>query len=107
MIDLLLLDKKNSVCYLYDWKTGGKDIDTLERFPKDTFQLEMYSAWVLDRFDIDHVYAGYVFVEHEYIQEPVYLNKSISPKKKFIDKIKKYRYVNDTLSINKNINNDV
>jgi CRISPR/Cas system-associated exonuclease Cas4 (RecB family) len=55
-----------------DWKTGGKSLSSLVRFPKDEEQLEIYAIWALQEFGLEAVDAKFAFVEHDHFQEVVY-----------------------------------
>jgi len=87
-IDLLIVDEENKICYIYDWKTGGKSKEQLKKWPKPNDQLQLYSIWAMQMFDIEKVKTGFVYVEHNHIAEYNFSIKDLEPlKKKFKEKI--------------------
>lgn len=63
-IDLLQFD--DSEVHVIDWKTGGKSKENLQRFPKTTFQLDVYAYVAQKIFNPKRMIGKYVYVEHEY-----------------------------------------
>lgn len=74
-IDAIIHNDK--IGLVIDWKTGGKDKATIERFPKDEEQLEIYAIWALQVFKLDGIKTKYIYVEHDAIQEKVILKKDL------------------------------
>lgn len=84
--------KDDSSIYIFDWKTGGKDIDSIRRFPKSLFQLEVYSLWAFRYFkNLEKIYCSYIYLEHDYMTKIVsFIRDDIPEKKKnLINKITK------------------
>lgn len=52
-----------------DWKTGGKSIEKIQRFPKSSFQLDVYAYIANVIFNPTSMKASYVYVEHDYEKE--------------------------------------
>jgi putative RecB family exonuclease len=87
-IDLIIFDKDNSKCYVYDWKTGGGSKDKLIKWPKPKDQLELYAIWAVELFDVDLVETGFVYVEQDHLARYVFKREDIPAlKKKFKEKI--------------------
>lgn len=51
---------------IIDWKTGGKSIENIQRYPKSTFQLDVYAYVAHKMFNPKSIIGKYVYVEHEY-----------------------------------------
>lgn len=68
VIDYLEFDQNKII--IYDWKFGGKNVQTLQKFPQDPLQLRLYGIWALEKYpEYNEVYSGFYFVEHNYCQE--------------------------------------
>lgn len=63
-IDLYQFNDTDAV--IVDWKTGGKSIESLKKFQKSSFQLEVYAYVIWKLFSPKNICARYVYVEHEY-----------------------------------------
>jgi CRISPR/Cas system-associated exonuclease Cas4 (RecB family) len=87
-IDLLIYDEKTKTCYIFDWKTGGKSKESLEKWPKPKDQLELYAVWAEQNFDVASIITAFIYVEHDHIAKYHFKKNDISGlKKKFKDKI--------------------
>lgn len=87
-IDLLVIDEENKICYIFDWKTGGKSKENLEKWPKPKDQLELYAIWANQMYDVDQIETAFVYVEHDHTANYSFKNKDIEHlKKKFKEKI--------------------
>ena len=64
----LLQHEDNFLAHVIDWKTGGKDLNSLINFPKSSFQLDVYAYVVNKLLNPPKILGKYVFVEHEYEQ---------------------------------------
>jgi len=74
--DLLLFN--DEILQVVDWKTGGKSIEKLKRFPKNTFQLDIYSYAFANLFNIfENVVSKFCFVEFGYEQKVVGITPNI------------------------------
>ena len=87
-IDFMIYDELPSICYIYDWKTGGKSKENLVKWPKPKDQLELYAIWAIEVFDVDTVETGFVYVEQDHMAKKTFTREDIPAlKKKFKDKI--------------------
>lgn len=89
-IDLLIYDEKKNICYIYDWKTGGKSKEALKKWPKPKDQLELYAIWANQVFGVKFIEAAFVYVEHDHIAKYTFNENEIpSLIEKFNNKINK------------------
>jgi len=87
-IDLIIYDKTNNACFIFDWKTGGKSKESLIKWPKSKDQLELYAIWAYEKYGVEYIEASFVYVEHEHISKIVVDAQDIpSLKKKIQTKI--------------------
>lgn len=61
-----LLQYNDHEVQVVDWKTGGNSIKQLQRFPKSTFQLDVYGYVAHKLFAPKYLKGKYVYVELEY-----------------------------------------
>lgn len=80
-IDFFVIDNKKQIGMIIDWKTGGKSLENLKKYGKDSSQLESYALWVLQKFNLKGVKAKNYFIEFDYEIENIITTE-------FIDKIK-------------------
>lgn len=93
-IDFMLL--KDDVAQIIDWKTGGKSVDNLKRWPKPNDQLEIYALWAIQKFKLKGVKVQFCFVEHNYVQECVIQANQVDDlREKFKNKILEIEQCND------------
>lgn len=87
-IDLIIWDEETSSCYIFDWKTGGKSKDALQKWPKPKDQLELYAIWANQIYGAEYIESAFVYVEHNHMAKYVFESKDIPTlKKKFKTKI--------------------
>lgn len=87
-IDLIIWDEKTSSCYIFDWKSGGKSKDQLQKWPKPKDQLEMYAIWAYETYGAEHIECAFVYIEHEHMAKYAFSAADIPVlKKKFLSKI--------------------
>lgn len=67
-----LLQYNDHEVKITDWKTGGKSIENIERFPKSRFQLDVYMYVAQNIFNPTTMKASYAYVEHDY--EKIFTN---------------------------------
>jgi len=100
-IDLIIWDEKTESCYIFDWKTGGKSKEALEKWPKSRDQLELYAIWANQVFGAKYIETAFVYVEHNHMAKYVFEDKDIiSLKKKFKTKINN---IESDITFNKNL----
>ena len=63
-----LIQYNNIYAEVIDWKTGGKSLTKIKKYPKDNFQLDVYAYVINSICNIDNIIGKYVFVEHKYEQ---------------------------------------
>ena len=63
-----LLQYNDHEAQVIDWKTGGDSVEKLQRFPKSSFQLDVYGYVANKLFGPKYLKGKYVYVEleHEY-----------------------------------------
>lgn len=75
-----------------DWKTGGKSVTNLIKYPRSSEQVSLYALWMFKQFpEVEVVDSRYVYVEHSYMEQHLFLRDEmhvLEEKFKFlIDKI--------------------
>ncbi len=87
-IDLVIYDKKTNVCYIFDWKTGGKSKEDLKKWPKPKDQLELYAIWANQIFGATYIESAFIYVEHDHMSKYIFEEDDIPAlKKKVKEKI--------------------
>lgn len=61
-----------------DWKSTTKGVESLKRFPKDTYQLELYALWALQNYNLDKIHTMFYFVDCNHIQQEVYYKTDVN-----------------------------
>jgi hypothetical protein len=81
----------NKILHVYDWKTGGKNRDTIRRFPKNTMQLDIYCIWGINIFlDFESSKIGYIYVDHNFPVLDIYnKNQIVKIRNKILKNIEK------------------
>lgn len=65
----------NEKLEIVDWKTGGKSFENILKFPKSTFQLEVYQYAVSKIFNnFKKINSNYFYVEHDLVIENENIN---------------------------------
>lgn len=61
-----------------DWKTGGKSISMVDRFPKDVEQLKIYSIWLFEKYkQVEEICADFCYIDLEYKQSYTFTRKEL------------------------------
>lgn len=86
-IDLICLYNDNFV-KIFDWKTGGKDIGSINSFPLSSYQFEIYSVYALQEYKKEQSICNYAYVEHDHFVEHSFQSDLLEDsKKKILDNI--------------------
>jgi RecB family exonuclease len=73
---------------IIDWKTGGKSKESILKYPKSFFQLNIYQYVCSKIFNNKNIKSGYFYIEHDLLVKNENFNLNIT-EESFLDKIDK------------------
>lgn len=74
-IDYYIINKEKRIGLNIDWKTGGKSMD---KYPLDVLQLNTYSLWLIQKYNLLGVKSKYYYVEYDKTAESIFTTDNVS-----------------------------